>query len=117
MQRFLLLLLLATCAASLGSAQTNSIQASWTNDQKVVLEALPATGQTVTLPITAEMTQRIPNLKATCEKMSNKYLTWRINDDTSTFIITLQRDQYPLWTQKDWEMYINRVSGVYLAND
>jgi hypothetical protein len=114
MQKYLLGLLFAALLTSYGSAQTNSLPAKWTDDNKVVLESLPAIGQTVSLPIRADLTQNVPDLKIACDKMSNSISTWKISEDRSAFIVTLNRSQNPQMTLKDWEVYINRIISVYL---
>jgi hypothetical protein len=113
MQKFLLWLFFTVMLSLPGLAQTNSLPAKWTNDQKVVLENLPTTGQSVLLPIRADLTYQ-KDLKSTCEKMSDKLSTWTIADDEASFIITLNRELYPQWTQQNWEVYINRLLSVYL---
>lgn len=115
MQKHWLWLFLTVTLSSTSSAQINSLPAKWTADQKVVLEALPDIGQTVDLPLRADLTSnRSIDLKTTCEKMSDKLSTWKLSEDGSSFEITLGRETYPQWTLKDWEVYINRVLGVYL---
>jgi hypothetical protein len=96
------------------TAQTNSIQASWTEDQKVVLNALPVTGQTISLPITTELKQKFPDLINICEKMKTHIVQWEVSDDGSAFIVTLDRNAYPQWGQKDWQFYLNRLVNSYL---
>jgi hypothetical protein len=114
MQKHLLWLFLTASLSFSGSAQINSLPAKWTADQKVVLETLPDIGQQLVLPLRADLTKTSTDIKAACEKMSDKLSTWKLSDDGSSFVITLGRETYPLWTQKEWEVYINRVLGVYL---
>jgi hypothetical protein len=117
MQKHLLWLFFTAMLSFSGSAQVNSLPAKWTTDQKVVLESLPDIGQNVILPLRADLTKRSTiDLKATCEKMSDKLSTWKLSEDGSSFEITLGRETYPQWTLKDWEVYINRVLSAYLPN-
>lgn len=117
MQKYLLWLFCTVMLSLPGLAQTNSLPAKWTDDQKVVLENLPTAGQSVLLPIRADLTPNPKDLKSICEKMSDKLSTWTIAEDGTSFIITLGRDLYPQWTQKDWEIYINRVLNVYFPKE
>lgn len=113
MQKHLLWLFCTVMLSLPGLAQTNSLPAKWTDDQKVVLEELPATGQSLLLPIRADRAPYSNDLKSTCEKMSDKLSTWAIAEDGASFVINLNRDLYPQWTQKDWEIYINRLLNVH----
>jgi hypothetical protein len=114
MQKHWLWLFLTVLLSYTSSAQINSLPAKWTSDQKVVLESLPTVDQQVILPLRADLTKSSVDLTATCEKMSGKISTWKLSEDGSSFMITLGRDTYPLWTLKDWEVHINRMIGVYL---
>lgn len=114
MQKCFLLLLLATCLTSIMSAQTKALQASWTDEQKVALEALPVTGQTVSLPLTNELKQKFPDLNTICEKMKTLIVQWQVSEDGSSLLVTLDRNAYPQWTEKEWESYINRLVSLYL---
>lgn len=114
MQKHWLWLFLTAALSYTTSAQISSLPAKWTADQKVVLESLPTADQQVILPLRADLTKSSVDLKTTCEKMSGKISTWKLSDDGSSFMITLGREAYPLWTQKDWEVHINRVLSAYL---
>jgi len=114
MRKLILMLLLATSLTHFASAQTQSLTAKWTPEQKVVLDALPAAGQSVILDVPSRLNHRIPELTTACEKMSDPISTWKLSENGSTFIITLHRDSNPQWVQKDWEMYIYRVTSAYL---
>lgn len=81
MQKYLLWLFCTVMLSLPGLAQTNSLPAKWTEDQKAVLEDLPATGQSVLLPLRTDIKMQPQELKATCEKMSNEISTWKMADD------------------------------------
>jgi len=117
MQKYLLWLFFTVLLSLHGSAQNNSLPAKWTDDQKVVLDNLPATGQSVLLPLRADLTLQPQELKATCEKMSDELSTWKMAEDGASFVIVLGRDFYPQWTQKDWEVYLNRLLKVYFPKE
>ena len=113
MQKFLLLLLFAAILTPRANAQTTYLHAKWTTDQKVVLESLPDVNQDVLLTLPSDNKNTASELQTTCQKMTNVIATWKVTDDGSGLLISLGRDHYPQWAKQDWEMYINRMMGVY----
>jgi hypothetical protein len=116
MRKHFLLLLLAAVLTHWTSAQSSFVAAKWTPDQKVVLDGLPVADQTIQLDIPARISQHNQNLNTTCEKVSNQISTWKISENGSSFMITLNRNSNPQWKQAEWEMYINRILNVYFPN-
>ena len=117
MQKFLLLLLFAALLTPLAKAQTTYLHAKWTTDHKVVLESLPDAKQDVLLPLPANNKKTASELQSISQKMTNVIATWKVADDGSGLLISLGREHYPQWTREDWEMYINRVMGVYFPKE
>ena len=117
MQKTFLLLCFTAWLTTFASAQTSHIEASWTAEKTVVFKALPETAKTVALDLPSSLRQvSFEEVQAVCTKMSNDISGWQLSDDGKSFIISLHRDAYPTWMQKDWELYINRVLKVYVPN-
>ena len=117
MQKTLLLLCFTAWLTTFVSAQTSHIEASWTAEKTVVLKALPVTGQTVALDLPSSLRQvSTTEIQSVCKEMTNDISSWQLAENGKSFIITLHRDAYPAWMQKEWELYINRVLKVYVPN-
>lgn len=116
MQKALLLLLLAVWLTPSVSAQTPTSQAKWTDDQKVILEALPAHVSKIILPLTPALQSESTTLTNLCEKLSQNQLTqWTLSDDQKAFVVSLNREAYPDWSAREWEVVVNRLVRTYLT--
>jgi hypothetical protein len=115
MQRLFLLLLVAALLPAIAIAQSQTVTAKWTAEQRIVLSELPSQGQPVEMATPASRLDKPDELRTVCAQMNTEIATWAPSDDGKKILITLNRALYPDWDKETWQLHLTRAAGVYLV--
>ncbi len=111
-----MLLILAALLPTIAVAQSPTVTAKWTAEQRLVLSEMPSAGQTVEMATPANRLDKPAELKDVCARMSNTLATWTPSDDGKQIFIRINVAAYPEWDKETWQRHLNRAAGAYFMN-